>query len=533
MVVFRSVAVPVKATFGYLLSVGAALGAVVVVFQWGWLDAALPGLADGPIVSFLPIFVMGVLFGLAMDYEMFLVSAMREEFVRSGDARDAVLQGFRASSRVVTAAALIMVSVFVAFIPGGSSTIKPIALGLAVGVFVDAFLVRMTFVPAVLVLLGRWAWWLPGWLDRRVPGVDVEGAAMHRRVALQEWAAEHGARAGPRRRPRRRDGREPLSLEITAGPGRDPGGSPRAGPARAWPSCSPVGAGPSLATWPWRGTCFPSRPPGCSAGPSWSRSVVTGRRAGRPWSSSTRARLSRVPAGRRVRDSATDLVAGKRAESLVGRLRAAEGGRPGREDTSTARRPDALLAVGRRRRARGASPPIRSTPHVTACAALAAERTGDDDAGLAVLVVEGPAPAPGPGAPPAGTTESPWSRRERPATSRRARRRRPAAAGRGRAGVGDHRSGAESRPGPGRRGQRGHHHHRPTADGGRARPRRVAHPAELLVRPPTSTGRWPTARTPRTVCATAATTPCSRSPRTSRPRSCPPAPTPRPEAGCS
>ena len=129
MVVFRSVAVPVKATFGYLLSVGAALGAVVVVFQWGWLDALLPGIAEGPIVSFLPIFVMGVLFGLAMDYEMFLVSAMREEFVRDGDPRAAVLQGFRASAPVVTAAALIMTSVFVAFVPGGSSTIKPIASG--------------------------------------------------------------------------------------------------------------------------------------------------------------------------------------------------------------------------------------------------------------------------------------------------------------------------------------------------------------------------------------------------------------------
>ncbi len=192
MVVFRSVAVPVKATFGYLLSVGAALGAVVVVFQWGWLDALLPGIAEGPIVSFLPIFVMGVLFGLAMDYEMFLVSAMREEFVRDGDPRAAVLHGFRASAPVVTAAALIMTSVFVAFVPGGSSTIKPIAMGLAVGVFVDAFVVRMTFVPAVLALLGRSAWWLPGWLERRVPAVDVEGAAMHRRVALQRWQAEHG-----------------------------------------------------------------------------------------------------------------------------------------------------------------------------------------------------------------------------------------------------------------------------------------------------------------------------------------------------
>ncbi len=195
MIVFRSVAVPLKATLGYLLSVGAALGAVVVVFQWGWLDSLVPGLSEGPIVSFLPIFVMGVLFGLAMDYEMFLVSAMREEFVHSGDARDAVYSGFRASSIVVTAAALIMTSVFLTFVPDGSTTIKPIAFGLAVGVFVDAFMVRMTFVPAVLMLLGRRAWWLPPWLDRRIPAVDVEGAAMHRKIAYEDWEKTHGTSA--------------------------------------------------------------------------------------------------------------------------------------------------------------------------------------------------------------------------------------------------------------------------------------------------------------------------------------------------
>ena len=192
MIVFRSIAVPLKATFGYLLSVGVALGAVVAVFELGWADALVPGLSDGPIVSFLPIFVMGVLFGLAMDYEMFLVSAMREHYVSSGDPQDAVIEGFRASSRVVTAAALIMTSVFVAFIPGGSTTIKQIAFGLAVGVFVDAFIVRMTLVPAVLVLLGHWGWWLPGWLERTLPVVDVEGAALHRKIAFDDWQAVHG-----------------------------------------------------------------------------------------------------------------------------------------------------------------------------------------------------------------------------------------------------------------------------------------------------------------------------------------------------
>jgi putative drug exporter of the RND superfamily len=192
-IVFRSIAVPLKATVGYLFSVGAALGAVVAVFHLGWADSLVPGLSDSPIVSFLPIFVMGVLFGLAMDYEMFLVSAMREHYVTSGDARESVREGFKASSRVVTAAALIMTSVFVAFIPAGTSTIKQIAFGLAVGVFVDAFVVRMTLVPAVLMLLGDWAWWLPSWLEKRLPVVDVEGAALHRKIAFSDWESAHGS----------------------------------------------------------------------------------------------------------------------------------------------------------------------------------------------------------------------------------------------------------------------------------------------------------------------------------------------------
>nr|WP_255257581.1 MMPL family transporter [Curtobacterium sp. 314Chir4.1] len=194
MIVFRSIAVPLKATFGYLLSVGSALGAVVAVFQWGWLG---PGLetGTGTVVSFLPIFIMGVLFGLAMDYEMFLVSRMREDFIRTRDARASVLTGFAASAKVVSAAALIMGCVFLAFVPNGSATIQPIALGLAIGVFVDAFLVRMTLVPAVLQLLGAQAWWLPAWLDRVLPTVDVEGAALERYVRYLEWRDRNGADA--------------------------------------------------------------------------------------------------------------------------------------------------------------------------------------------------------------------------------------------------------------------------------------------------------------------------------------------------
>jgi len=194
MVVFRSIAVPIKATAGYLLSVGVSLGAVVAVFQNGWLPSRLADhLATGPIVSFLPIFVMGVLFGLAMDYEMFLVSRMREDYVRTGDAKASVATGFRASSAVVTAAALIMTCVFAAFVPGGSSTIMPIAFGLSVGVFVDAFVVRMSLVPAVMTLLGRRAWWLPRWLARRLPSVDIEGAALERLLSARAAQGRQGS----------------------------------------------------------------------------------------------------------------------------------------------------------------------------------------------------------------------------------------------------------------------------------------------------------------------------------------------------
>ena len=215
-IVFRSIAVPIKATLGYLLSVGAALGAVVVVFQWGWAEAIVPGLADAPIVSFLPIFVMGVLFGLAMDYEMFLVSAMREHYVVSGVPREAVKEGFRASARVVTAAALIMTSVFIAFVPGGSSTIQQIAFGLAVGVSVDAFLVRMTLVPAVLVLLDHRAWWLSTTLQR-LPEVDVEGAALHRKIAFEDYQAAHGPTTLLAQDLVVRDGAAPAEVSAVAG----------------------------------------------------------------------------------------------------------------------------------------------------------------------------------------------------------------------------------------------------------------------------------------------------------------------------
>lgn len=185
--VFRSIAVPIKATLGYLLSIGASLGVVKLVFQDGWLAGAFNVENTGPVISFMPIVLMGVLFGLAMDYEVFLVSRMREEFVHTRDARGSINSGFVSSARVVTAAAVIMFAVFIAFVPEGDANIKPIALGLAVGVFVDAFIVRMTLVPAVLALMGDKAWWMPRWLNRVLPSFDVEGENLREELALADW----------------------------------------------------------------------------------------------------------------------------------------------------------------------------------------------------------------------------------------------------------------------------------------------------------------------------------------------------------
>lgn len=202
MIVFRSIWVPIKAALGYLLSVMAAFGVVAAVFEWGWGAELLHVDRTGPVISFMPIILMGVLFGLAMDYEVFLVSRMREDYVharRAGHqtrgARDiaigAVRSGFTASARVVTAAAVIMFAVFAAFVPEGDSSIKPIALGLAVGIAVDAFLVRMTLVPAVMALLGDKAWWMPRRLERILPHFDIEGEAVEREIALRGWPEPH------------------------------------------------------------------------------------------------------------------------------------------------------------------------------------------------------------------------------------------------------------------------------------------------------------------------------------------------------
>ncbi|GAB2572962.1 MMPL family transporter [Streptomyces capparidis] len=183
LVVFRSVLVPVKAALGFLLSVLAALGAVVTVFQWGHGAELLGVEQTGPIMSLMPIFLVGIVFGLAMDYEVFLVSRMREAYVHGDRPGQAVVSGFRYSARVVVAAALIMTAVFAGFVGESDSMIKMIGFGLAAAVLFDAFVVRMAIVPAVLALLGDRAWWLPRPLDRLLPRVDIEGEALGHRAS--------------------------------------------------------------------------------------------------------------------------------------------------------------------------------------------------------------------------------------------------------------------------------------------------------------------------------------------------------------
>lgn len=172
MLAFRSILIPIKATLGFLLSVFAMFGALVAVFQFGWL-----GITDapGPIVSFIPIIAIGILFGLAMDYEFFLVSGMQEAHHKTKNARVAVVEGFAIGSRVVVAAGLIMVAVFAGFIGNHDSTIQSMGFALAIGILVDAFIVRMTIVPIIMSYLGDSAWWLPKWLDKRLPKISIEG----------------------------------------------------------------------------------------------------------------------------------------------------------------------------------------------------------------------------------------------------------------------------------------------------------------------------------------------------------------------
>jgi RND superfamily putative drug exporter len=189
MVVFRSVLVPLKAAVMNLLSIGAAYGVVVAVFQWGWGSSALGVDHTVPISPFLPMIMFAILFGLSMDYEVFLLSRVREEYLRTRDSHTSVVGGLAATARVITSAALIMISVFAAFLLTPDVEIKMFAVGLTVAVLVDASVVRMVLVPATMALMGDANWWLPGWLDRLLPHVDIEGSKVM--TPIPEWAGNH------------------------------------------------------------------------------------------------------------------------------------------------------------------------------------------------------------------------------------------------------------------------------------------------------------------------------------------------------
>jgi RND superfamily putative drug exporter len=195
MAVFRSLLVPLKAVIMNLLSIGAAYGVVVAVFEWGWGNGILGVEQTGPIAPFIPMMMFAILFGLSMDYEVFLLSRIREEYDRTGDNAVAVADGLASTARVITAAALIMVCVFGSFILGDATTVKLFGLGLATAILVDATVVRMVLVPATMELLGDRNWWFPRWLDRIIPRLHVE-AGPDVDAELARLTAEETARVG-------------------------------------------------------------------------------------------------------------------------------------------------------------------------------------------------------------------------------------------------------------------------------------------------------------------------------------------------
>ncbi|QJC52625.1 MMPL family transporter [Paenibacillus albicereus] len=201
LLVFRSILVPIKATVGFLLSVLATFGITTAIFQWGWMKDLLGFDTGGPIMSFIPILVTGILYGLAMDYQVFLVSSMRESYVHGHRGRDSVVHGYEQASRVVVAAAVIMVSVFAGFIFTHDIMIKQIGFALALGILLDAFLIRMTLVPAVMALFGDKAWSLPRWLDRILPNLDVEGDKLIAELNAAGGEREQVAKVASARKP--------------------------------------------------------------------------------------------------------------------------------------------------------------------------------------------------------------------------------------------------------------------------------------------------------------------------------------------
>ena len=208
LLVFRSVLVPIKATVGFLLSILATFGATTAVFQWGWLNQVFGLDSTTVVMSVIPIIATGVLYGLAMDYQIFLVSSIRESHVHGSHGADSVTDGFTQASRVVVAAAIIMTAVFAGFIFNADPTVKQVGFALAVGILIDAFLIRLTLVPAVMAMFGDRAWWLPAWLDRLLPDLDVEGEKL-----LQRLDEERGEVPAATEQP----GREPASIPAGGG----------------------------------------------------------------------------------------------------------------------------------------------------------------------------------------------------------------------------------------------------------------------------------------------------------------------------
>ena len=203
ILVFRSILVPITATAGFVLSLLATFGGITAIYQFGWLSSVFGVHDPAPILSFLPVIEVGVLFGLAMDYQLFLVSGMREAYAHGASAKVAGQRGLHAGRSVVTAAAIIMISVFSGFVFSESSVIRPIGFGLAFGVLLDAFIVRMLLIPAAMHLLGKSAWWLPKWLDRIIPDVDVEGAKLERTHPISHEAEIVDLAVGDTSRPGR------------------------------------------------------------------------------------------------------------------------------------------------------------------------------------------------------------------------------------------------------------------------------------------------------------------------------------------
>jgi RND superfamily putative drug exporter len=185
---FRTIVVPVKSILGFLLSMSAALGAQVAIFQWGW-GQHLFGITPAQTISFLPIIMLAIIFGLSSDYEMFVVSRIKEDYSKNGDARRAVQRGTGLSARVVTAAAMIMFSIFVAFMFTSDPTIKAIGFSFAAGVFLDAFVVRLTLVPAIMAIIGSKLWYHPAWFARYVPDPDIEGQRLAGQLSTGELVA--------------------------------------------------------------------------------------------------------------------------------------------------------------------------------------------------------------------------------------------------------------------------------------------------------------------------------------------------------